>query len=206
MVFRPFLIAVLAITMATATVAEAKQCVENKFGSGISVKVYWLHEKDIEYSITLDKKYKMSNKGEPFETNTLTAGLSKCVAHQDAYAVIKVNGGKFGKDLALTALGTAIALGTLACLATNAEDGELACAALAEPVSDALEAEGITASAASVTAVAGVVGEAGVVFGFSFINDHDDIFYVDQPSTKHYLDVWGTVFKPHAETGSKKID
>ena len=173
--------ATTSLLLIFATAADAKQCIRNKAGSAIEVTVYWYWAKDV--SITQDHqslKFKVTSPKDPFHTKKrLTVGRDSCVDKKgDTVAVVEQVGGKVVQDILEGATLTAITgLGAATCIET-----------------------------VGAGCIAAIAADGAVASTFAAIPDDSFIFYVGQPGTVHYLDVWGVDGAPKYGTSSTKID
>ncbi|MEE4376881.1 MAG: hypothetical protein V2J55_05120 [Candidatus Competibacteraceae bacterium] len=183
---------------ASLETVSAAQCVWNK--AGFVLKARWYNPDDIgaikvEEVVDGEIKTKFITGAKagktPVQVDQWPTGQGRCTrganANKELTVILSVVDGKVASDFVKIGGGIAASLiGT----ATAAAAGV-----------------GCTVATAGLACPAVVVGigayTVAATTGLSQIPDAAEVFYIDKPSSTHYLDVWGTVWSPQSGQGGK---
>ena len=194
-IYTMFVLFIVALT-APFSAANAAQCIWNK--SGFVLKASWYNPNDIkaiEQAEVVDgvqklKKVLAVKEGKkPVQVDKWPTAQGRCTrgttAKKKHTVILSVVDGKVASDF--VKIGGGIVLTTVSGISSTVV-GAAVCAGTV--------GVGCAASAAGI-----VLATAGTAAGINQIPDAKDVFYIGTPSSSHYLDVWGTIWKPQIGKG-----
>jgi hypothetical protein len=193
-----YLLVVFACGILTAGVvavkprtANAKQCIYNK--SGFWLRVLWYHPTDLVIYRTNGKsgqilRLKVKRGKRPEQVDSFPTLQGRCTRgrlwRHPMTAILQAVGGKFVGGLTRTVTGAVTVLATGALVAGTCV------------LSEGIACDGATEGGTT-------LANAALVVEARTIPDGKETFLITTPSTRYYLDIWGTIWNPQHGRGGR---